>query len=41
MAVIMRAAAANVREAVIPHAGRWLMEENPAATVAAITEFLH
>jgi pimeloyl-ACP methyl ester carboxylesterase len=40
MAVVMRAAAANVQEVVIPHSGHWLMEENPAATIAAITEFL-
>jgi len=41
MAVVMRAAATNVQEVVIPHSGHWLMEESPAATVAAITEFLH
>lgn len=40
MAVVMRAAASNVREAVIPHAGHWLMEENPTATINAITAFL-
>ncbi len=40
MAVVMRAAATNVQEVVIPRSGHWLMEENPAATVAAITEFL-
>jgi pimeloyl-ACP methyl ester carboxylesterase len=40
MAVIMRSAARNVHEAVIPGAGHWLMEESPAATVAVIREFL-
>jgi pimeloyl-ACP methyl ester carboxylesterase len=41
MAVVMRAAASNVQEVVIPHSGHWLMEENPTATVSAIVEFLH
>ncbi len=40
MAVVMRAAASNVQEVVIPHAGHWLMEENPRATIAAVTSFL-
>ena len=40
MAVVMRSAATNVKEVVIPHSGHWLMEENPAATISAITEFL-
>lgn len=40
MAVVMRAAATNVRSVVIPRSGHWLMEENPTATVQAITEFL-
>lgn len=40
MAVIMRAAAGNVREVVIPRSGHWLMEENPTATIDAITQFL-
>jgi len=40
MAVVMRAAATNVTELVIPNSGHWLMEEQPAATVAAITTFL-
>jgi pimeloyl-ACP methyl ester carboxylesterase len=40
MAAVMRAAATNVQEVVIPHSGHWLMEENPAATIAAIAEFL-
>jgi pimeloyl-ACP methyl ester carboxylesterase len=40
MAVVMRAVATNVQELVIPGAGHWLMEEQPAATVAAVRAFL-
>jgi pimeloyl-ACP methyl ester carboxylesterase len=40
MAEVMRAAATNVRSAVIPRAGHWLMEENPADTVQVIADFL-
>jgi len=40
MAVVMRAAATDVAEFVVPNAGHWLMEEQPAATVAAIRAFL-
>jgi pimeloyl-ACP methyl ester carboxylesterase len=40
MAVVMRAAATDVTEAVIANSGHWLMEEQPAATVAAIRAFL-
>ena len=40
MAVVMRAAATNVTEAVIPNSGHWTMEENPAATVELVTGFL-
>ncbi|MBF9232415.1 alpha/beta fold hydrolase [Microvirga alba] len=40
MAVVMRAAATDVTEKVIPNAGHWLMEEQPAATIAAIRAFL-
>lgn len=40
MAVVMRAAAADVTEAVIADSGHWLMEEQPAATVAVVREFL-
>ena len=36
-AVVMRNAATQVTEVVIPHAGHWLMEEQPAATMTAIT----
>jgi pimeloyl-ACP methyl ester carboxylesterase len=37
---VMRAAATNVTEVVIAHSGHWLMEEQPAATIAAIRAFL-
>jgi pimeloyl-ACP methyl ester carboxylesterase len=40
MAVVMRAAATDVSEGVIPDSGHWLMEEQPAATVTAIRAFL-
>jgi pimeloyl-ACP methyl ester carboxylesterase len=40
MAVVMRAAATDVREMVIPESGHWLMEEQPNATVAAVRAFL-
>jgi pimeloyl-ACP methyl ester carboxylesterase len=40
MAVVMRAAATNVQELVIPASGHWLMEEQPSATVAALRAFL-
>jgi pimeloyl-ACP methyl ester carboxylesterase len=40
MAVVMRAAASNVTEVVIPNSGHWLMEEQPKATVAAVRAFL-
>jgi pimeloyl-ACP methyl ester carboxylesterase len=39
-AVVMRNAATNVREAVVPGSGHWLMEENPKFTVALIVDFL-
>jgi pimeloyl-ACP methyl ester carboxylesterase len=40
MAVVAKAAASNVQGVIIPHAGHWVMEENPADTVAAVTDFL-
>jgi pimeloyl-ACP methyl ester carboxylesterase len=40
MAIVMRAAATDVTELVIPNSGHWLMEEQPAATIAAIRAFL-
>ncbi|QOZ67942.1 alpha/beta fold hydrolase [Bradyrhizobium arachidis] len=39
-AVVMRNAATDVTEVVIPDAGHWLMEEDPAATIKAVREFL-
>jgi pimeloyl-ACP methyl ester carboxylesterase len=40
MATVMRFAASNVSEGVIPGSGHWIMEENPAATVAMVRGFL-
>ncbi len=39
-AVVMRNVALNVREAVVPNSGHWLMEESPAYTVALIRDYL-
>jgi pimeloyl-ACP methyl ester carboxylesterase len=39
-AVVMRNAATDVTEVVIPGAGHWLMEEDPAATIKAVRAFL-
>ena len=39
-AAVMRNAATNVTELVIPGAGHWLMEEAPAETVKAVQSFL-
>ena len=39
-AIVMRNAATDVTEVVIPEAGHWLMEEQPAATMAAVRTFL-
>jgi pimeloyl-ACP methyl ester carboxylesterase len=39
-AVVMRNAATDVTEVVMPGAGHWLMEESPAETVAVIRKFL-
>jgi pimeloyl-ACP methyl ester carboxylesterase len=39
-AAVMRAAADDVQELAIPGSGHWLMEERPAATVAAVRAFL-
>ncbi|WP_266170788.1 alpha/beta hydrolase family protein [Dyella subtropica] len=38
-AIVMRNAASNVTELVIPHAGHWLMEEAPETTIAAVCNF--
>jgi pimeloyl-ACP methyl ester carboxylesterase len=40
MADILRFAASNVRARVIPDSGHWIMEENPAATIAMVRGFL-
>ncbi|WP_431270396.1 alpha/beta fold hydrolase [Dankookia sp. P2] len=40
MARVMRAAASDVRKLVIAGSGHWLMEEQPAATIAALRDFL-
>jgi pimeloyl-ACP methyl ester carboxylesterase/quercetin dioxygenase-like cupin family protein len=40
MAAVMRAAAVNVKEGVVPESGHWIMEENPRATVALVRAFL-
>src|SRR5215472_946998 len=39
-AMIMRHVAANVREAVVPRSGHWLMEESPEYTVNLVRQFL-
>lgn len=39
-AAVMRNAATNVTELVVPDAGHWLMEEQPEATVKAVVDFL-
>ncbi|MCB1469615.1 MAG: alpha/beta hydrolase [Rhizobiaceae bacterium] len=41
MASVMRFAATDVSEGVVPDSGHWIMEENPAATIRLVTEFLH
>jgi pimeloyl-ACP methyl ester carboxylesterase len=40
MATVMREAATNVTEGIVPDAGHWIMEENPAATVGLVRAFL-
>jgi pimeloyl-ACP methyl ester carboxylesterase len=40
MAEIMRFAATNVKEGVIPDSGHWIMEENPTATISVVRAFL-
>ena len=40
MATVMRAAATDVTEGIVPDSGHWIMEENPAATVAMVRAFL-
>ncbi len=41
MAVVMRAAANNVTEGIVPASGHWIMEENPKATVELVRQFLN
>jgi pimeloyl-ACP methyl ester carboxylesterase len=40
MATVMRAAAANVTEGIVPDSGHWIMEENPGVTVKMVRAFL-
>lgn len=40
MAAVMRAAASDVREGIIPGSGHWIMEENPQATITLVRDFL-
>lgn len=40
MATVMRAGADDVTEGVVPGSGHWIMEENPAATVAMVRAYL-
>jgi len=40
MAAVMRFAATDVSESVVPDAGHWLMEEQPEATVKLVRNFL-
>jgi pimeloyl-ACP methyl ester carboxylesterase len=40
MATVMRAAASNVTQGVVPNSGHWVMEENPDATIKMVMEFL-
>jgi pimeloyl-ACP methyl ester carboxylesterase len=41
MAAVMRFAASNVEEDIVPDSGHWIMEENPKATVALVQRFLN
>lgn len=40
MADVMRAGATNVTAGVVPGSGHWIMEENPAATIQLVTDFI-
>jgi pimeloyl-ACP methyl ester carboxylesterase len=40
MATVMRAAADDVTEGIVPDSGHWIMEENPRATIRLVLEFL-
>ena len=40
MATVMRAAATEVQECIVPASGHWVMEENPQATISLVRDFL-
>jgi pimeloyl-ACP methyl ester carboxylesterase len=40
MAAVMRFAASEVEEGIVPGSGHWIMEENPSATIALVRAFL-
>jgi pimeloyl-ACP methyl ester carboxylesterase len=40
MATVMRFAATDIQEAIVPASGHWIMEENPLATIKFVTDFL-
>ena len=40
MAAVMRFAASDVEEGVVPDSGHWIMEENPKATIELVRAFL-
>jgi pimeloyl-ACP methyl ester carboxylesterase len=40
MATVMRFAASDVHEAIVPDSGHWIMEENPQATTQLVRAFL-
>ena len=40
MATVMRFAASDVTEGIVPDSGHWIMEENPTATIAMVRAFL-
>ena len=40
MATVMRAAADDVTEGIVPDSGHWIMEENPQATTRLVRDFL-
>jgi pimeloyl-ACP methyl ester carboxylesterase len=41
MSTVMHFAAADVREAIVPDSGHWIMEENPSATTKLVSDFLN
>jgi pimeloyl-ACP methyl ester carboxylesterase len=40
MATVMRAAADDVTQGIVPDSGHWIMEENPGATTVLVRGFL-